>query len=66
MDGRPEKRHSAAGSGRRAHNRAILLESSVTAMTETKKGLFVLNGENLVFTFILVSSLFLLWGVCNG
>jgi MFS transporter, FHS family, L-fucose permease len=66
MDGRPEKHRSPAGSGRRAHNRAILLESFVTAMTETKKGLFVLNGENLVFTFILVSSLFLLWGVCNG
>ena len=24
------------------------------------------DGRNLVFTFILVSSLFLLWGVCNG
>jgi MFS transporter, FHS family, L-fucose permease len=30
-------------------------------------GLFRLpDGRNLVFTFILVSSLFLLWGVCNG
>ena len=24
------------------------------------------DGKNLVFTFILVSSLFLLWGICNG
>ncbi|HEY1335938.1 MAG TPA: MFS transporter, partial [Bryobacteraceae bacterium] len=24
------------------------------------------NGQNLVFTFMLVSSLFLLWGFCNG
>ena len=32
-----------------------------------KKGLFTLeNGQNLAFTFILVSSLFLLWGLCNG
>src|SRR5947208_11376369 len=30
-------------------------------------GLFVRdNGKNLMFTFILVSSLFLLWGFCNG
>ena len=33
----------------------------------TKKGLFVTDdGQNLAFTFILVSSLFLLWGFCNG
>jgi FHS family L-fucose permease-like MFS transporter len=33
----------------------------------TKKGLFIANdGTNLVFTFVLVSSLFLLWGFCNG
>ena len=36
-------------------------------MTTEKKGLFVgPGGVNLLFTFILVSSLFLLWGVCNG
>src|SRR5574338_656876 len=37
-------------------------------MTSTKgKSLFVTpDGTNLVFTFILVSSLFLLWGFCNG
>jgi FHS family L-fucose permease-like MFS transporter len=30
-------------------------------------GMFVTeDGRNLLFTFILVSSLFLLWGVCNG
>ena len=31
-----------------------------------QKGLFLRDGRNLTFTFILVSSLFLLWGVCNG
>src|SRR5215467_3262897 len=36
-------------------------------MTTSKKSLFVLNdGTNVMFTFILVSSLFLLWGFCNG
>ena len=24
------------------------------------------DGKNVMFTFMLVSSLFLLWGVCNG
>src|ERR1700757_1835251 len=33
----------------------------------TKKGLFVTpDGKNVLFTFSLVSSLFLLWGLCNG
>jgi FHS family L-fucose permease-like MFS transporter len=36
-------------------------------MNASKKSLFVTDdGKNLIFTFILVSSLFLLWGVCNG
>src|SRR5580700_12285605 len=36
-------------------------------MSQDKKGLFILSdGTNLMFTFILVSSLFLLWGLCNG
>ena|SRR5947209_1640160 len=36
-------------------------------MRTDRKGLFITNdGSNLVFTFILVSSLFLLWGFCNG
>src|SRR5580658_11120167 len=36
-------------------------------MNPEKKRLFVTpDGSNLVFTFILVSSLFFLWGVCNG
>ncbi len=36
-------------------------------MSADKKGLFIRDdGRNLVFTFILVSSLFLLWGFCNG
>ena len=37
-----------------------------TGSTE-KQSLFVLeDGRNLVFTFTLISSLFLLWGLCNG
>jgi FHS family L-fucose permease-like MFS transporter len=33
----------------------------------TKKSIFVTaDGQNLLFTFLLVSSLFLLWGFCNG
>jgi FHS family L-fucose permease-like MFS transporter len=36
-------------------------------MGTEKKRLFIApDGANLVFTFILVSSLFFLWGVCNG
>jgi FHS family L-fucose permease-like MFS transporter len=36
-------------------------------MSTEKKSMFVLaDGKNVLFTFILVSSLFLLWGVCNG
>jgi FHS family L-fucose permease-like MFS transporter len=36
-------------------------------MSTDKKSMFVGDdGRNLVFTFILVSSLFLLWGFCNG
>src|SRR5260370_41249316 len=32
-----------------------------------RSGLFIGdNGKNLAFTFALVSSLFLLWGLCNG
>src|ERR1700739_4065126 len=36
-------------------------------MSNDKKSIFVLeDGTNLMFTFILVSSLFFLWGFCNG
>src|ERR1700730_12596830 len=36
-------------------------------MKTTKQGFFITaDGKNVMFTFILVSSLFLLWGVCNG
>jgi len=32
-----------------------------------KQGMFVTNdGRNVLFTFVIVSSLFLLWGFCNG
>jgi fucose permease len=36
-------------------------------MNNKKQSMFVLpDGRNVLFTFILVSSLFLLWGFCNG
>lgn len=36
-------------------------------MNDKKTGLFITaDGRNLAFTFALVSSLFLLWGFCNG
>jgi MFS transporter, FHS family, L-fucose permease len=36
-------------------------------MNTNKKGLFVTgDGKNVAFTFAIVSSLFLLWGFCNG
>lgn len=36
-------------------------------MNPNKKSMFVTeDGRNLIFTFFLVSSLFLLWGMCNG
>src|SRR5665647_943503 len=36
-------------------------------MNRDKQGMFVTNdGKNVLFTFIIVSSLFLLWGFCNG
>jgi FHS family L-fucose permease-like MFS transporter len=42
--------------------------STTDQIAPTKKpGLFTMeDGRNLAFTFCLVSSLFLLWGVCNG
>jgi len=36
-------------------------------MNQSRRSMFVLDdGRNVVLTFILVSSLFLLWGFCNG
>src|SRR2546421_8485395 len=36
-------------------------------MSTKQEGFFTTeDGRNVVFTFILVSSLFLLWGICNG
>ena len=38
-----------------------------TTTPTTKRGLFTTDdGQRVIFTFILVSSLFLLWGFCNG
>ena len=49
---------------------ASLIKSLAVSQTikETPKtGLFIgQDGKNLAFTFVLVSSLFLLWGFCNG
>ncbi|HXB73269.1 MAG TPA: MFS transporter [Candidatus Acidoferrales bacterium] len=40
---------------------------STSNIGTSKKSIFVAaDGTNLAFTFILVSSLFLLWGFCNG
>ncbi len=40
---------------------------SGTITAPQKKSLFITeDGKNVLFTFILVSSLFLLWGFCNG
>ncbi len=37
------------------------------AKSPRKQGMFILaDGRNVLFTFCLVSSLFLLWGFCNG
>lgn len=36
-------------------------------MTKQQKGMFVLgDGRNVLTTFLLITSLFLLWGFCNG
>ena len=36
-------------------------------MNNSKSGIFTgSDGQNLTFTFVLVTSLFLLWGLCNG
>ena len=40
---------------------------AVDGAAPKKTGMFILpTGQNVAFTFILVSSLFLLWGFCNG
>ena len=40
---------------------------SQTIKEAPKTGLFIgQDGKNLAFTLVLVSSLFLLWGFCNG
>jgi FHS family L-fucose permease-like MFS transporter len=39
----------------------------ITDQATPKRGMFTLaNGQNVAFTFALVSCLFLLWGFCNG
>jgi fucose permease len=43
------------------------MSTNNTAVTSQKQGMFVTaDGKNVLFTFILVSSLFFLWGACNG
>ncbi|MCY2986349.1 MAG: MFS transporter [Planctomycetota bacterium] len=43
------------------------MSTNSETMSTKKQSLFVMqDGKNLMFTFILVSSLFLLWGFCNG
>jgi fucose permease len=44
-----------------------LVSAAKPAKAPAKQGMFVLpDGKNVLFTFCLVSSLFLLWGFCNG
>jgi len=50
---------------------AVVNDTVSSAMETTtaanRRGLFITNaGQNVAFTFILVTSLFLLWGFCNG
>ncbi len=48
-------------------NPAAGLGEGPASASPVKKGLFILpDGRSVAFTFFLVSSLFLLWGVCNG
>nr|MCU0871231.1 MFS transporter [Pirellulaceae bacterium] len=43
------------------------MSTNSTPSSNDKQGLFVLeDGRNVLVTFALVSSLFLLWGLCNG
>ncbi len=43
------------------------MSTSPNAASTGKQSLFVMeDGRNLMVTFILISSLFLLWGLCNG
>ena len=45
----------------------VVATADMNGRKPTKKGMFVLpDGRNVLFTFCLVSSLFLLWGFCNG
>jgi FHS family L-fucose permease-like MFS transporter len=43
------------------------ISNRITSIMNNKKGLFEMpDGKKLTFTFFLVSSLFLIWGFCNG
>jgi FHS family L-fucose permease-like MFS transporter len=45
----------------------VAAESPEKTVNTKPPGMFVLpDGKNVMVTFILVSSLFLLWGICNG
>src|SRR5512143_1643923 len=42
-------------------------DTTRVTMNSNKPGMFVTDqGQNVIVTFVLVSSLFLLWGFCNG
>jgi FHS family L-fucose permease-like MFS transporter len=48
-------------------NVSVSQSTTTTRPGVTKTGLFrTAQGENLAFTFVLLTSLFLLWGFCNG
>ena len=45
----------------------VISTSMSTSINSSKPGMFQMpDGKSLGFTFALVSSLFLLWGFCNG
>ena len=48
-------------------NQSTVVSAAKPAKIPAKQGMFVTaDGKNVLFTFIIVSSLFLLWGFCNG
>ncbi len=50
-----------------SHDRIMKTDTTSTEPVNAgESGLFVTGGKNLVVTFCLVSSLFLLWGICNS
>ncbi len=58
--------HAADGGGCREAGQASIVAIRLMSKNNGKRMFVTDDGQNLTFTFILVSSLFLLWGFCNG